>query len=276
MVSHTHDFFEIAMALSGSSEHITGEKPFAFSMGEILFVNNQKRHRFKATTDDFYILNVCFLPRVFGYPDDLPTENQNFSLYSIFSPFAETSADGDFKKIAPPGAEFKKMSFLALRLAELSGLEDPTRGDEMAFLLNALLSQMKEHLQLSENEGPHFLHEVLQYLHAHFQERITLDLLANRFGLNRSHFSTTFNEKVGMRIDAYLKHLRIEKSRALLRETHLPISRIAVEVGFENSSHFTKAFREKTGLSPSEYRKLSSVSKSPETLNDRPLTPKGV
>ncbi|MBL8994804.1 MAG: helix-turn-helix transcriptional regulator [Spirochaetia bacterium] len=161
----------------------------------------------------------------------------------------------------PPEIEFKKMSFLGLRLAELSGREDETRGEEMTALLNAFLSQVKEHLRQPENERPHFLHEVLQYLHSHFQERITLDDLAGRFGLNRSHFSTTFNEKVGMRIDAYLKILRITRSQALLKETHLPVSQVAVEVGFENSSHFTKAFREKTGLSPSEYRKPAAAKK---------------
>ncbi|MBL8992193.1 MAG: AraC family ligand binding domain-containing protein, partial [Spirochaetia bacterium] len=83
MVPHTHDFFEIAMALSGSSEHFTGETPFPFSCGEILFVNNQKRHHFRATSSDFHIANICFLPRVFGYPDSLPVEHQNLSLYSV-------------------------------------------------------------------------------------------------------------------------------------------------------------------------------------------------
>ena len=41
----------------------------------------------------------------------------------------------------------------------------------------------------------------------------------------------------------------------LLRETEMPISKVAETVGYDNISYFSKLFRQKVGCQPGEYRK---------------------
>jgi glyoxylate carboligase len=47
---------------------------------------------------------------------------------------------------------------------------------------------------------------------------------------------------------------RIEAAKKLLSETEIPITQIAVEIGFQSQSRFTTLFRQLTGTTPRAYR----------------------
>lgn len=47
--------------------------------------------------------------------------------------------------------------------------------------------------------------------------------------------------------------LRVERAKALLAKTEMPISEIAYQCGFVNSGHFARAFREHAGTPPSKF-----------------------
>lgn len=61
-----------------------------------------------------------------------------------------------------------------------------------------------------------------------------------------SHLGTTIG-------DLYLK-IRLERARALVHETALPLLEIAVACGFANGSHFSRAYRARYGRSPRQDR----------------------
>ena len=52
-----------------------------------------------------------------------------------------------------------------------------------------------------------------------------------------------------------LTAVRMERARKMLRETALPVSRIAALLGYTHFSNFSNMFRKKNRLSPAEYRK---------------------
>jgi len=49
------------------------------------------------------------------------------------------------------------------------------------------------------------------------------------------------------------RHIKLEKSKQLLKHTELNISEIAYAVGFKDPSYFSRLFSEKYGISPSQY-----------------------
>lgn len=51
---------------------------------------------------------------------------------------------------------------------------------------------------------------------------------------------------------------RFSASRTLMRETNLPISEIAVALGYNEVSSFTRAFRRWSGMAPSQWRKAKT------------------
>ena len=74
-------------------------------------------------------------------------------------------------------------------------------------------------------------------------------------GLSPRQLERLFQRYVGMSPKQYLNGLRLERARALLTETDLPVSEVAYGCGFNATNTFTKAFRQRYGVSP---RRLSN------------------
>jgi transcriptional regulator GlxA family with amidase domain len=61
--------------------------------------------------------------------------------------------------------------------------------------------------------------------------------------------------EVGVTIHQHLMRARIEAAKTLLRDTDLPVTAIALELGYAASHHFSMAFKSATGRSPTTSRK---------------------
>jgi AraC-like DNA-binding protein len=53
----------------------------------------------------------------------------------------------------------------------------------------------------------------------------------------------------------YLKSIRLQNAKKMLRSNELNITQVAQLCGFNSSSYFTKSFREVFGETPKEFRK---------------------
>jgi len=72
-----------------------------------------------------------------------------------------------------------------------------------------------------------------------------------------------------MTLGEYVRTLRIEEAARLL-EQDMPLSAIALVVGFYDQAHFSNAFKTVTGFTPSSYRDcLSRLSKTPDSSKTR-------
>lgn len=81
-----------------------------------------------------------------------------------------------------------------------------------------------------------------------------LKQLAQESGLNPSYLSTVFAREAGLPFKPFLTAVRLERAQTLLRDTCLPISRVAREAGFATPHGFRAAFRMWTGISPGCWR----------------------
>jgi transcriptional regulator GlxA family with amidase domain len=73
-------------------------------------------------------------------------------------------------------------------------------------------------------------------------------------GVSEAHFARSFKEAFGVPPHRYLLTRRIERAKALLRDTDLPIIEIALQTGWNSLGTFGRVFRDVTGESPSELR----------------------
>jgi transcriptional regulator GlxA family with amidase domain len=87
------------------------------------------------------------------------------------------------------------------------------------------------------------------------QQSHTVGELSKSVNLSVPHLLYLFKRETGMTLVQYLRHLRLEKARALLEDSFLQIKQISFEVGLPDQSHFVRYFKEKNGLTPSEYRR---------------------
>lgn len=96
--------------------------------------------------------------------------------------------------------------------------------------------------------------KVTAHMRALLDQPIGLDELAALVGLSRFHFCTAFRQATGSTPHAWLVTLRIEQARQLLAHRELPVTEVALAVGYETPSSFAAAFRKVTGTTPSAFR----------------------
>lgn len=101
---------------------------------------------------------------------------------------------------------------------------------------------------------------VCQYIDEHLSSEITRSELAGLVYMNPDYLGTLFKEEMGCSMTMYIQQRRLDQAKMLLRETEMPISKVAETVGYDNISYFSKLFRQKIGCQPGEYRKNGDVS----------------
>jgi AraC family transcriptional regulator len=80
--------------------------------------------------------------------------------------------------------------------------------------------------------------------------------LAREAGVHPIHFSRTFHQFVGVRPAEYRTRARVAAGCRLVASTSLPLSQVALAVGFADQSHMTRAFARVLGIAPAAYRTL--------------------
>jgi transcriptional regulator GlxA family with amidase domain len=86
--------------------------------------------------------------------------------------------------------------------------------------------------------------------------------LAEVSAVSAAYFAREFKKAFGLPPHRYLLTRRIERASALLRDTDLPITDIALQTGWTSLGTFGRIFRDIVGASPGELRE-----------RERPLAP---
>jgi AraC-like DNA-binding protein len=98
--------------------------------------------------------------------------------------------------------------------------------------------------------------ECINYIYAHIKERITIEDLANFTGNSPSYISRLFKSEMGISASDYIRKVKIDKAKNLLRFSDFSMVEIASYLSFSSQSHFIKLFSEETKMTPKKYRKM--------------------
>ena len=96
--------------------------------------------------------------------------------------------------------------------------------------------------------------KICEYLQENLSQKVDLDVLASQAGLSRFHFARAFKKTFSVPPCRYLMQLRITKATELLRDTRMPITEVALDLGFPTSAEFARAFRHAMNCTPREFR----------------------
>jgi AraC family transcriptional regulator len=165
------------------------------------------------------------------------------------------------------------------QLPDAPFLDDPVLGNFSSVAVSAIQAGLPDfyaqsaaqwiaaHLLLGPSANSHWhqslAHEqiadrrivrVLEYIEAHLDERLSLNVLAEEAAVSKFHFVTVFTKSVGATPHRHVQHLRMEAAAAMLRDTDKSVLEIALMCGFQSPSHFAATFRCHFAQSPSEYR----------------------
>lgn len=95
---------------------------------------------------------------------------------------------------------------------------------------------------------------VAQFLRSRYTDRIDHTAMKEAFHFHPVYITRCMKQYYGCTPLEYLNHFRIEQSKLLLKNSDMPIQRIAGESGFNSSSYFIRTFTQLNGYTPKSYR----------------------
>ncbi len=115
-----------------------------------------------------------------------------------------------------------------------------------------LLSSYNLSSQTCENRL--HLDRVITYMETHLKEKITVSQLASMLHMNTNYFIQVFTKNYGISPLKMLNQIKVKNIIELLEKTNIPISDIAILMGFDDISYFSKFTKKHLGYSPRDYR----------------------
>ncbi|MBH8554777.1 helix-turn-helix transcriptional regulator [Nostocaceae cyanobacterium CENA357] len=100
------------------------------------------------------------------------------------------------------------------------------------------------------------LKQVVDYIHDHLAQEISLDAIANYLGMSRYYFCRLFKQSTGLSLHQYVIQQRVEQAKQLLAQGKMSIADIALACGFSHQSHLHRHFKRLTGVTPKNFHNL--------------------
>ncbi len=100
---------------------------------------------------------------------------------------------------------------------------------------------------------------VTRYVQEHISQDIKRSDLADHVHLNIDYLSRIFKREKGMTLNDYIILEKMNVAKNLLTTTKLPVSLIAMKVGYSNFSYFSKLYKKVHGCSPAQERENKQI-----------------
>ncbi len=94
----------------------------------------------------------------------------------------------------------------------------------------------------------------IEYIRQNLDHDISRGEIADAIYLNPEYLSRLFKKETGVALNEFIVREKIEQAKSMLEETNIPVSVIALKIGYTNFSYFSQVFKKHTGFSPMEYR----------------------
>jgi AraC-like DNA-binding protein len=130
-----------------------------------------------------------------------------------------------------------------------------TRINQLIDELFILIARQLTRQNTLRRDFPQTFLKLEQTLREDLSHQWTVEEMAALFGLGITAFSEKVKSYTGFSPLNYLINIRISEAIKLLKRLDVPVTDIALDVGFYSSQHFATTFKKLTGYTPSEFRK---------------------
>lgn len=235
--------------------HSLEDREFPVTAGDVFLLQGRQHHYFY-DRQNLDLINIMYDPETITLPENelrkMPGYCAMFMLEPAYRRQHRFASRLHLKRV--PLAHVEQ---IAEEMEKESDREDP--GYEV--VLRAKLLELMAYLSRAyiDNESTE-AHALLRIGHVigaienDFSRDWKLDDLTAIAHMSRTNLMRVFRKATGQPPIEYLLRLRIQKAMGLLRNTDLPITEIAHEVGFNDSNYFTRQFRRILGKSPRSFR----------------------
>ena len=93
-----------------------------------------------------------------------------------------------------------------------------------------------------------------EFIEHHYQDKITIDLLSNKFSMVRRTFERRFKKATNNTVIEYMQRVKTEAAKKQLEHGRKTVNEVMYDIGYNDAKAFRDVFKKITGMSPLDYR----------------------
>lgn len=251
-IFQSHDHLEMAYILSGEGRYRFEDGICSVKEGDLLIINPGVKHQALAcpeveiSTTEFFVGAVDI--QIDGFPpNSLPVPDNGHILHT----------SGELRQ--------RLFRICSSMEAENAVCRQGRYFMMKAYLMQILLLVIREQCEpVERTKGCAFesvnkkyvVEQIVNYFEDHYNEKISLDQIAENMYLSPFYISRIFKSETGDTPIRHLINIRLERARELLESgSEGSIQEIAASVGYDDAYHFSKLFKKHYGITPSQARR---------------------
>ncbi|MDD7363522.1 MAG: AraC family transcriptional regulator [Peptoniphilus sp.] len=246
---HKHDFLELSLITDGEGELEYGQTQYPLQKG-ILVVKNVGMLHSEVSSLEKPIREYCL--GVTGV--QIPGRPANCLLHDDASPILNTGS----------GFQYLEQSFRFL--LKLFHDEEASHDDEIHAILIGLagaiqfIAGSQPRRKIIAQTYSELVEDSLSYIEENFQNRISVNGVAEHFHVSPSTLSHKFKDEVGYTVKQYILELQLGEAERRLIFSNEDIRVISEDCGYSNLQYFYNVFKKSTGYTPIEFREFYQTS----------------
>lgn len=251
---HRHNYVELMYVYGGKMTHTINQKEITIYEGELLLLNQNIEHSIQYCHENDIIFNFIIRQEFFQFLSTM-LEDDNVVSKFIFDTLYSYDNDGEYLVFKTKDND-KIHSYIE---SIIINLYEPQLYNELElrFLVGLLLTELMNHPENIESyEGSYekvLGSQILKYIVTHYRDG-TLTELSKIIHQPDYKICKIIKKQTKKTFTQLLQEEKLKVAEKLLRTTHLSLSNIIEEVGYENVSYFYRIFKKTFHMTPREYR----------------------
>lgn len=270
---HSHDYYEIFFFLEGAISLEMNDKILSLKHGDIVIIPPKIKHRavihdknvpyrrfvFWISCD--YLNHLIEISPSFGYINQIMPKNNGYLFHNDAIAF-NTIQGKIFRLIEEINTNrYGQMAMISFCICDL--------------LLHLNRTIYEQHHEKNTKEQQKLYESLVYYIEDHLNEDLSLDVLEQKFFVNKYYIAHVFKDNIGISLHQYVRKKRLEACKDAIRGGQ-KITEVYLFFGFKDYSSFYRAFKSEFGVSPKEYAESSKITPSKfdeKTLNSMKKRP---
>lgn len=249
---HYHDFNKILILISGNVNYSIEGRNYNLMPYDVVFVNAGEVHCPIITGKEYYERIIIYIS-----PEFISSyKTANYDLCSCFNIAVEKKAhvlrmpnlpdSTVYKTVKRLEKEYDSKEYANELLLNILFLE---------FMIELNRAAVQNKITYVENSFSNKkITEIIDYVNSHLCDDLSVDLISNKFFLNRYYLMHSFREETGYSLGNYINTKRLLLSRELMHNG-ASVTEACFGSGFNNYSTYSRAYKKCFGNSPREYIK---------------------
>lgn len=248
---HLHRNCEIYFAHSGVERYLVENNIYPAAFGDLFITNETEMHMPYITAGAVYERTyIQFSPTVVQ-AFNTPAFNLLHCLYN--------RPRGQHNKISLEPEQVQEVCRLFNQIERVSHMEhDEGPTLKLIYFIELLITINRAFLGQTQTKPVSRIHAklvpVLDYIDGHLADKLTLDIMENKFYISKFYLSHLFKKNIGVGVQEYIRYKRISKAKELLSKG-LTVTEVCQATGFNDYSNFIRTFKSIVGVSPGQYGK---------------------